>query len=329
MAQTAIHREGAKTPVEGTYQPIHLRTLQHDAILEFDLFISHPPGSGTTLYREASLPFSRDARERLMENSIETLWVRAADRALYRRYVETHLGVILGDETLPLEERAALLYESCQELVKTVLRDPRSKALIRRCGLAVQHMVGLLYGNSAAFTCLAQLTWKDYETYSHCVDVCVFATALACRLGFKQEKAREIALGALLHDVGKCELEPAILKKAGPLSDAEWDLMRQHPLHSERILRDNGIHERVVLDIARHHHEKLSGDGYPDGLPAKGITPWVRIVTIADVFSALTTDRSFGKRMRSFEALQLMRDEMGSALDARYLREFVKLLAGQ
>jgi putative nucleotidyltransferase with HDIG domain len=329
MAQAT--QEGSRpeeSEMEG-FLPIHLRTLQCVERLDFDLYIRTPSDSLPTLYREASLPFEQERRKRLIENNVDMLWVRAGDRVKYRHYVERHLEPILADLNIPIQARTALLYESCQELVKDVLLAPHSRELMKRSGQAVQHIVNHLYGNHEAFACLVQLTWHDYETYTHSVDVCVFATALACRVGFHQDKAREVSLGALLHDVGKSMIDTAILKRDGPLSAAEWSIMRRHPVESERILREHGITSRIVLDIARHHHEKLTGDGYPDRLPAKGITPWVRIVTIADIFSALTTQRSFGRRMHSFEALQLMRDEMGAGLDRAYLREFIKLLSGK
>ncbi|MFP4500891.1 MAG: HD-GYP domain-containing protein [Candidatus Hydrogenedentota bacterium] len=306
--------------------PVLLNTFRRGGIVNFDLFIRQPGGAAPGLYHEAARAFGQDAREDLAARKINELWMRHEDRPHLCRYVEEHLSAIRADTGMPLEVRAALLYETAQELVKEVLQSPRSRTLLNRAATIAQHMVRFLSCNTGAFSCLAQCTWRTYETYTHCVDVCVFASGLAAWLGFKDDKAFDIALGALIHDIGKSEIDPEILRRNGPLSDQEWQVIHQHPIWGEQMLRDTGITNRVVLEIVRHHHEKLSGDGYPDALPGAGIRMPVRIVTIADIFSALTAKRPFGERMGSYDALRLMSKTMGHTLDRSYLRQFVKLL---
>ena len=329
MFSSTMNPPEAGTDSGTAFQPVFLRTLQSNAVISFDLFIRNPPESGPTLYREASLPFVQEARERLVESKIDVLWVREADHANYHRYVEDHLSTILADKGLPLQQRSALLYRTTQTLVKELLESSACAKILQRGRRVVEHLTHLLASNTTAFSCLAQLATHSAATYAHCVDVCVFATALAHRLGFQEEKAMEISLGCLLHDVGKRQIDAALLHREGELSPEEQTVLRQHPIIGERILAENGIKSRIVLDIVRHHHENLAGNGYPDVLPAAAVRPWVRIASIANTFSALTAPRPPQKPLGSFQALQNMRDEMSDQFDRPYLREFIKLLAGR
>lgn len=309
------------------FLPIPLAAVQQDTATSFDLYIRAQPGAPPTLYRSASIPFSEEAMERLLKRNIGMLWIRATDRAHYRRYVEEHLGTILADTSITMEKRSELLYDSAQEMVKDVLADPRASGMVRRSSLLVQHMVKFLYTQSRAFQHLIQVTSYDYYTYTHSVDVFVYSITLAERLNHGEDQVQDLGQGALLHDIGKSLIDPDILNCKGALSDEQWAVMRTHPLLGEQLLREQGVHNRVMLDVVRHHHEKTTGKGYPDGLPAQAISSWVRIAAIADIFSALTTRRPYKEAMSTFAALQLMKDKMAEELDKQYFRVFVQLMA--
>lgn len=311
----------------GEFVPIPLAAVRQDTETSFDLFIRPKPGAAPTLYRSASLPFSEEALQRLMKRNIKVLWIRAADRAHYRHYVEENLGAILADPGIPLVKRSELLYDSAQEMVKDVLADPRASGMVRRSGLLVQHMVKFMYTESRAFQHLIKVTSYDYYTYTHSVDVFVYSVAVGKHLNHGEMQVRELGQGALLHDIGKSLIDPGILNCKGALSDEQWTVMRKHPAFGEQLLREQGVASRMMLDIVRHHHEKTTGKGYPDGLPAQAISPWVRIVTIADIFSALTTRRPYKEAMSTFSALQLMKEKMADELDKQYFRVFVQLMS--
>jgi len=122
----------------------------------------------------------------------------------------------------------------------------------------------------------------------------VFGVALAQRLGLGSPgEQREFGYGAFLHDVGKSMIDSAILNCTGKLSDDQWKQMKLHPVYSHHILKEQGGLQQIALDVARHHHEKLHGRGYPDGLPGEQTSPWARVCAIADIFDALTTQRSY------------------------------------
>jgi putative two-component system response regulator len=113
----------------------------------------------------------------------------------------------------------------------------------------------------------------------------------------------------IVHDVGKVMVPENILLKQGGLTDQEWKVMKQHPIVGERICRPLKAF-RLVLPIIRHHHEKLDGSGYPDGLKGEEIPLTARILQTVDIYDALTTDRPYRKPLPPEEAFAVMREEV-------------------
>jgi putative nucleotidyltransferase with HDIG domain len=133
-------------------------------------------------------------------------------------------------------------------------------------------------------------------------------------------------VGALLHDVGKIAVSPDILNKPGRLTSEEWALMRSHPEAGVELLRGIEFPEDV-LPIVLHHHEKWDGTGYPHGLAGEAIPVSARILGIADVYDALTTDRSYKPGMPHHEAVATMREGSGTHFDPVLFAEFEAVLA--
>ncbi len=102
--------------------------------------------------------------------------------------------------------------------------------------------------------------------------------------------------------------------------------MKYHPVHGYNLLRDHGLKDGIILDVTRHHHEKLTGKGYPDSLPADEISMFARMSTISDIFDALTTRRSYKEALPSFDALRLMKGEMANELDRDLFEKFVEMM---
>ena len=133
---------------------------------------------------------------------------------------------------------------------------------------------------------------KDFYTGGHTERVADVAVALARAARLHGAELEAIEIGALLHDIGKIGIPERILQKPGPLDDDEWAIMKEHPVISEFILSDVGLHP-IVLQVARSSHERIDGGGYPDGLAGDDIPLPARIVLVADAFDALTSDRPY------------------------------------
>lgn len=155
---------------------------------------------------------------------------------------------------------------------------------------------------------------KSPFTSGHSERVAVYADMIAAELGCTLERRRWLKRAALLHDVGKLGVSNAILDKNGKLDEAEWRDMRNHAMLSETILTRVAAF-RELARIGGDHHERLDGKGYPRGLAGEAITFETRIVSVADVFDALTADRPYRAAMPLDKALAIMRADLGSAFD--------------
>jgi putative two-component system response regulator len=158
------------------------------------------------------------------------------------------------------------------------------------------------------FSLALSIEARDPYTRGHCERLAGIAASFGERLGIPEEDIKALRRGGMLHDIGKIVVPDAILLKPGPLSPEETAIMRRHPEVGERIcapLRNF----RLVLPIIRHHHERYDGSGYPDHLSGSEIPVTARIMQLADVYDALTTDRPYRKADRRDVALGIMEEE--------------------
>ena len=145
-------------------------------------------------------------------------------------------------------------------------------------------------------------------------------------MGFTADGLEEIRIGGELHDIGKIDTPEAILNKPGPLSSEEFDRVILHTVLGERILAPL-LHENpTVLRIVRSHHEKLNGAGFPDGLSGDAIPIEVRIVSVADAFDAMTTNRAYRGSRTPAEALQELQRCSHTQFDPKVVEAFVSAM---
>ncbi len=150
---------------------------------------------------------------------------------------------------------------------------------------------------------------KDPYTAGHCHRLSEYCVRLARRLGLLAEQIKALRRAGVLHDIGKVAVPDAILLKPGPLNEEERRMIREHPVVGERICAPLRSF-RLVLPIIRHHHERFDGSGYPDGLKSEEIPVTARVLQVADVYDALTTERPYKPPLSSAEALEVMEEEV-------------------
>ena len=169
--------------------------------------------------------------------------------------------------------------------------------------------------------------YKDNETGWHVLRMSHFSQILALAAGLSEDRADDLLHAAPMHDVGKIGIPDAILQKTGPLTEAEWVVMRRHPEIGAQIL---GEHPGGVLAMARTiavaHHEKWDGSGYPEGLAGEAIPIEARIVAIADVFDALTSVRPYKAAWPIERAVDFLGEQSGKHFDPRLVGLFIEQL---
>ena len=174
-------------------------------------------------------------------------------------------------------------------------------------------------------TIISIINSRDKYTYGHTERVAEYAEALAKEGGLSAIEVEEIKLGAFFHDLGKIEIPREVLRKNTSLTEEEWALLKQHPVFGAELIKPLKVYDKYLPYIL-HHHERYDGKGYPSGLKGKEIPLGVRILTIADSFDAMTTDRPYKKGKTIFEAVEELRRCAGTQFDPELMEVFIKYL---
>ena len=166
---------------------------------------------------------------------------------------------------------------------------------------------------------------KDPYTKNHSTSVSRYAEALARAVNLPEDEVERIKLGALLHDVGKIGIPESVLKKPDKLLDDEWEIMKQHPvIGAEKVLEPNEA-LRDLIPIVKYHHERIDGKGYPEQLKGDKIPLAARIVSVADAYHALSSDRPYRKGMPVEKACEILQMGSGTQWDADLVRHFIAI----
>jgi len=187
----------------------------------------------------------------------------------------------------------------------------------------VSECVGSIIHNPKALMWLSQIKNKDEYTAEHSLNVAVLSIALGRQVGLEQGDLETVGLCGMLHDIGKTRIPLEVLNKEGPLTDEEFAIMRTHPEEGRDILVNNGGADQVVIDACYGHHENLRGKGYPLGINESEIGPFTRMVTIADVYDAITSDRCYKPGRASLDALKILQKGRGTQFDASLVPHFI------
>lgn len=179
---------------------------------------------------------------------------------------------------------------------------------------------------SVLFTLARSIEGKDPYTHGHCERLAEYSAALAQHVGLPEDQVTALRRAGIVHDVGKIAIPDAIILKPTSLSPDEWKLMQEHPVIGERICAPLKSF-RAVLPIIRHHHEKLDGSGYPDGLKGEDIPVAARVLQVVDVYDALTTVRPYKRAFSITDALQTMKAEVAKGWwDPQIFDEFERFI---
>jgi HD-GYP domain-containing protein (c-di-GMP phosphodiesterase class II) len=175
---------------------------------------------------------------------------------------------------------------------------------------------------------MVRLARKDGSTEEHTRRVALLAVKMGEQLGLPPGRLRQLAIGGLLHDIGKLAVPSAILRKPAALTDDEFAVIQRHPDWGDQLLRELGGFAGGVHKLVRSHHERLDGTGYPDRLDERSIDLDTRILTVADVYDALVSPRVYRPAWTHEDALALLRADTGTAFDARCVDAIVAVLDG-
>ncbi|MCX7923026.1 MAG: HD-GYP domain-containing protein [Clostridia bacterium] len=233
-------------------------------------------------------------------------------------------------EAVPLEElREEKVYAEAFNTIKHVLSSVREgKELdVHAVKETVSDIVQRVINNESVFMQLTGIRDIDNYTFLHSVDVCIYSVVTGKNLGLSKTDLTELGIGAILHDIGKCKIPLEVLMKPGRLTEDEFHVMKLHTIYGHEIISNTpGLNKRVA-NIACQHHEKWDGTGYPVGLSNYQIDKFARIVTIADIYDALTADRVYKKKDLPHEAAEYLMCYSSVLVDPEITKLFIKNIA--
>lgn len=304
-----------------SYKPISISSLEKNSAPPFDIYIK--VGKEYVLFLSKHKIFSEESITRLNEKGADILYINKNDEKVFEKYCDAVLEKYSKDSPEVLEKKSIALYSSAKSVMNRIFTQAISKKEIVDAKDTALGMLKQIGSDRSAFLSLMRVSSHDYYTYTHSINVCMYAIAIGSELKLPPEDMKLLAEGALLHDVGKSKIDSSIINKEGPLTQEEFEAMKNHPTYGMELLLKNGETNVTILHIVGEHHEKLNGKGYPKGLDSAHIAKLAQIVTIADIFDALTTKRSYKEALTSFEAFSLMLSKMKEELNVPILERFI------
>jgi len=224
-----------------------------------------------------------------------------------------------------LEEKLSFVYSTCAKMMRHFFDSNDEKLDHEALDRCATEIVDTLQPDVNVMPLILQMQPDEYSIHHHSTNVALFASIIGKKINMNRKELIELTYAGLVHDIGKKRIDNKLLQKPSHLEEHEFEIIKSHSIHGYEILKMNGISAQNILKGVKHHHEKLDGSGYPEGLRGKMIPQSARILSMCDVFDALTTKRSFRTGYTSFEALHMMKREMSSQFDERFIDIFIKM----
>jgi HD-GYP domain-containing protein (c-di-GMP phosphodiesterase class II) len=322
VRQVRIFRRSEQN-IETAYVEIEKWFIDIGDNLDFDLFLLEGSYNEKTIFLPKNIPVDSDIKQEIDKHL--SLFIRQSDLLFYTIFVDKVVQSAARNEKMPITKKAAVIYRQASVILDEMFENPEELENVPKSKKVVNTFIGTIFSDKHAIESLMKITAYDYYTHTHSINVCIYSLSLGSYLELGSITLEELGMSALMHDLGKCRVDTKITNKNGKLTDSEFEAMKHHPLYGYTIALKIGVHDRLILDGIRHHHEKLDGSGYPDGLMGKSITLFARIIGVCDVFDALSTKRSYKDRMSSYDTLMLMKKTMQHHLDMELVDAFIRM----
>lgn len=197
---------------------------------------------------------------------------------------------------------------------------------IVRAKKSVEPMIDSITRNPDACIWLARMKQEDKYTYQHSLGASIWAVALGRQLGLPKSDLRTLAVGGLLFDVGKLRVDKELLNTNRPLTDDEFEQVRDHVRHGVEMIKGGALMNQDILDMVAHHHERHDGSGYPGGLKGDDIPVFARIAAIVDCYDAITSHRSYARALPPADAIKLLYEWRDRDFQQELVEEFIQAI---
>ena len=269
--------------------------------IPFSLYSSDDSGR-LVLFCKTGYQITKQHRDTLSTGD-RSYFVTSEDLGAFYDYAFERVDRIVASDKIPMHEKAQMLNGMGKRIVTLMLDDPGNSISIKRCGKLLNSFLEIIIYYSEVTDDLLSFAPTDNYYLTHSISVSVFSILIGRKLfGDKRRDLWLLGMAGLLHDVGMTRVPPEIVNKPGRLDPTEMTEIRQHPIYSLEMTVRHSLPHPVKAAI-RGHHERLDGSGYPDGLQSTRIHVFARIVAVADVYDAMTSDRPYRQKIHQVQAL--------------------------
>jgi putative nucleotidyltransferase with HDIG domain len=292
-----------------------------------------PPGTqvGFSIFTVDNMRFKpivsvMDGKTAAITESVKSapgdIYIKVSDLPLFREFLTA------PSKAATPQVKAATIKESVKISVRDFLSDTSSQRNTEGVVDSANQIIGVLKRKEVALSDLLMRARGDWHIYNHSNNVAVLATAMA--VAMRVEKVENLAIAAMVHDIGKTVFAPELLNKKERLTDQEFALWKRHVADGVQMLQGKGLSSET-LNAVRQHHERLSGNGYPYGLKGMAVSTFGRIMSIVDCYDALVTPKVFKPAMTSYTVLDLITKETreNGDFDADMVKLLIHILKGQ
>ncbi|MDD5716307.1 MAG: HD domain-containing protein [Sulfuricurvum sp.] len=306
------------------YKAFAIDTIILNEPLNFDLYIDN--AGHLVKYVKSGNVLLSATKEKLLQNKVDHFYITVNDSKNFDDYLTEHIGTVLNAPGLDKTQKSKIIYSSALHVMEDMFESDISQSKIMMAKELMEETIKRILSSEVTAASILQLSSHDYKTYSHSVNVALYAIGIAHEYGLDETTIQKIASGAILHDVGKCRIDNCIINKPARLTYDEFSEMKGHPRFSYDILIENGESDPTILDIVLNHHEKLDGSGYPLGIKDGQISFATQIVTIADIFDALTSNRAYKDAATLFVSLKTMKVQMSELINLKIVDSLIKMM---
>ncbi|MBQ0138484.1 MAG: HD-GYP domain-containing protein [Kurthia sp.] len=283
---------------------------------------------GSTIWNNAGTPLLQEGMQvteriiiRLQKLNIHYVYVEdliSKDIEI----IETIPPKVRHDAVKKIEESFKNMKNPANKEQMTYCLDVQSKQFIS----IIDDLMNYIFESNEIVTVLSDAFIYDEYIYQHSLQVTIYSISIARKMGYNSEEIRQIGIGAMLHDVGKMLIPYEILNKPGRLTSEEFEIMKNHARYGFDLLRSLHTISLLSAHCAFQHHERLDGSGYPRGLIDFEIHPYAKIIAVADVFDAVTSNRVYRNKMLPSEGIEIIREGSGTLYDERVVNAFQKTI---
>jgi HD-GYP domain-containing protein (c-di-GMP phosphodiesterase class II) len=329
MSTTSVSLSSTLGPAIHGHVAVSGHVLRSLAPFHFDLFISDGHAK-PRLFRARDSEFDLDDTALVRRQDSQWFYIRDKDRDAYQSRLHDNLDKILQCAEVPVVERFDVLLGAVSAELRSAFRLLKADAAVEESQNAGRHVADLVSQNSILPDELMAIAQHHNDTFAHVLNASNFAVWLGQAYGFRDpDYLRRIAVGAMLHDVGKRFLPKRLLGNPARISCSERQLLAQHPQKGYEELQGRADLSFGQLMMIYQHHERIDGEGYPVGLVGDEIHPWARLCAVVDTFENLTSRRYSRKTTEPAVALAELRGMGGTRLDSEMVRCFCSKMSSR